>query len=196
MTLYPDQWGLLEELAAARDAPAGGGWLQGGREEGDNRRRTSAVHALADEQLCELAPAGRPDLPGPRAGGAGWAARITADGILALQYHRRRNQPAAAPHPVGAADPALHALELLDSEMDPLRRFLTIPDAAGARPALLRPVVERARAVPGGRRWHLAATAEQLEAIGFVLRLEALAGNARAWHRFLREYGPPVRPAR
>ncbi|OKI25093.1 hypothetical protein A6A07_31340 [Streptomyces sp. CB03911] len=78
---------------------------------------------------------GHPKLAGPRRGGAGWAARITADGVLALQYRRRRNQPAPTPHPVGTADPALHALELLNAEMDPLRRFLAIPDAGGARPA-------------------------------------------------------------
>ncbi len=50
--------------------------------------------------------------------------------------------------------------------------------------------------MPDGRRWQLTATQEKVEAIGFVLRLEALAGNAPAWHRFLREYGPPIRPAR
>ncbi|MFE4599488.1 hypothetical protein ACFRKE_01360 [Kitasatospora indigofera] len=194
MSLLPDQWSLLEELAAAHaSAP---GWLHGGHDEGDNRRRNSAVQALAREQLCELAPTGRPDLPGPRGEGAGWAARITADGVLALQYRCRRNQPAPAPCPAEVADPALVPLELLDSEMEPLRRFLAIPGLDDARVVLVRAVVEQARAVPGGRRWQLTATPQQVEAIGFVLRLEALAGTARAWHRFLREYGPPIRPAR
>ncbi|MFE3112644.1 hypothetical protein [Kitasatospora indigofera] len=195
MSLLPDQWSLLEELEAAHaDAP---GWLHGGHEEGDNRRRNSAVQALAREQLCELTPAGHPGLPGPRGGGgAGWAARITTDGVLALQYRRRRNQPAPAPHPVQAADPALVPMELLDSEIEPLRRFLAIPDLSDARLVPVRDVVEQARAMPGGRRWQLTATPQQVEAISFVLRLEALAGNARAWHRFLREYGPPIQPAR
>ncbi|GHE25259.1 hypothetical protein GCM10018781_76460 [Kitasatospora indigofera] len=192
MSLLPDQWSLLEELAAAHArAP---GWLHGGHDEGDNRQRNSAVQALAREQLCELAPAGRPELAGPR--GGGWAARITADGVLALQYRRRRDQPAPAQRPAEVADPALVPLELLDSEMEPLRRFLAIPGLGDARVVLVRDVVEQARAVPGGRRWQLTATAQQVEAIGFVLRLEALTGTARAWHRFLREYGPPIRPAR
>ncbi|MET9611646.1 hypothetical protein [Kitasatospora indigofera] len=194
MSLLPDQWDLLEELGAAHGTEPG--WLHGGHEEGDGRRRTSAVQALAREQLCELAPAGCPDFPGPRGDGGGWAARITADGVLALQYRRRRNQPVPAPRPDGAADPALVPMELLDSEMEPLRRFLAIPGLGDARVVLVRDVVEQARAVPGGRRWQLTATQEQVEAIGFVLRLEALAGTARAWHRFLREYGPPIRPAR
>ncbi|MDQ0305809.1 hypothetical protein J2S46_000365 [Kitasatospora herbaricolor] len=192
MSLLPGQWSLLEELAAAHaSAP---GWLQGDHEEGDGRRRNSAVQALARSQLCELAPAGRPELAGPR--GGGWAARITADGVLALQYRCRRDQPAPAPRPAEVADPALVPLELLDSELEPLRRFLAIPGLGDARVVLVRDVVEQTRAVPGGRRWQLTATAQQVEAIGFVLRLEALAGTARAWHRFLREYGPPIRPAR
>ncbi|GHH80410.1 hypothetical protein GCM10018781_60590 [Kitasatospora indigofera] len=194
MSLLPDQWSLLEELAAAHArAP---GWLHGGHDEGDGRRRTSAVQALARESLCELASAGPEDLPGPRGEGTGWAARITADGVLALQYRCRRDQPVPAPRPAEVADPALVPLELLDSEMEPLRRFLAIPGLGDARLVLVRDVVEQAWAVPGGRRWQVTATPEQVEAIGFVLRLEALAGTARAWHRFLREYGPPIRPAR
>ncbi|MFE4602013.1 hypothetical protein ACFRKE_14275 [Kitasatospora indigofera] len=192
MSLLPDQWSLLEELAAAQ--PGAPGWLHGGHDEGDNRRRTSAVQALAREQLCELAPAGHPELAGPR--GGGWAARITADGVVALQYRCRRDQPAPEPCPAEVADPALVPLELLDSEIEPLRRFLAIPDLDDARVALVRDVVERARAVPGGRRWQLTATPQQVEAIGFVLHLESLTGTARAWHRFLREYGPPIHPAR
>lgn len=127
-----------------------------------------------------------------------WAVQLTDDGWDALLYAQVRAAPAAVEPPV----PGLQQVGLRRSELDALRRFLTLGGRLLRGPASgLESAVDAARFNAASNRWVVYVSGEQMESMARAFFLERLGGSAAAANRFARVYGvsytpPPLAPVK
>ncbi|MEU5445443.1 DUF6417 family protein [Streptomyces griseofuscus] len=119
-----------------------------------------------------------------------WAARLTPEAHDALVYARTT----AVPTPW--AEPAEHErlVELRPSQMDALRRYLSltqqlrVPPAAGLAERVRTAYSDRAKS-----RWITCLTEEQATSAAYAFFLHSVHGSVAEANRFAREYGTVYR---